>query len=207
MSALALQKAMRGRLTAFPAVTALVHPKDIVDRHGAPVTFPCIMLGEDQEVDAEVTLARRHVRIFATLHVWDRSTSTVGVKRIAGAVRDALHDAPLELNEGRLVDLRHTATRYLRDPDGETAHAVVTVEALIEEAIRQPNEPMLKAIGTIRALVARGNEYAEEAIFDATDTLAELLAELEAGTRPYPDPAVAAAVAALEALLEDADHD
>lgn len=133
MSALALQKAIRGRLTAFPAVTALVSPANVVDRHGAPSAFPAIVLGEDQEVDAEVSFERRHVTVYATLHVWDRSPTSVTVKAIAEAIRKAVHGADLALDGARLLDLKHAGSRYLRDPDGKTAHAVVTIEALIEE--------------------------------------------------------------------------
>lgn len=130
---LALQRAIRGRLVGSPAVVAVVDPVNIVDRHGAPMAFPSIILGEDQEVDAEITFARRHVRAFAILHVWDRASTFVTVKTIAGAIREAIHGVDLALDEGRLLDLKHTGTRYLRDLDGKTAHAVVTLEALIEE--------------------------------------------------------------------------
>ena len=132
-AALALQKAVRGRLVASPAVLALVEAAQIVDRHGTPAAFPSILLGEDQELDAEITFERRHVRVFSTLHVWDRSAGTTRAKAIAGAIRDALHGVDLPLDAGRLLDLKHASTRYLRDPDGQTTHAVVTLEALIQE--------------------------------------------------------------------------
>ena len=134
MSALALQRAMRGRLVASPAVTGLVEAAKIVDQIGSPAAFPSIVLGEDQEVDAELTFERRHLRVYSTLHVWDRAASTVHAKTIVGAIRDALHGVDLLLGEGRLLDLKHSGTRYLRDPDGKTVHAIVTLEALIEEA-------------------------------------------------------------------------
>lgn len=136
MSALALQKAMGARLAGSSAVTDLVPAGNIVDAHGRPARFPSIILGDGQEVAADLTFERRHVTVFVDLHVWDRSPSFTSTKAIAGAIRAALHDAELVLvlDEGRLLDLNHAGTRYLRDPDGQTAHAVVTIEALVEEA-------------------------------------------------------------------------
>ncbi|ACB83538.1 hypothetical protein Mpop_5448 (plasmid) [Methylorubrum populi BJ001] len=133
MSALALQKAMGARLAGFPAVTDLVPPANIVDAHGRPARFPSVILGDGQEVAADLTFERRHVTVFVDLHVWDRSPSFTSTKAIAGAIRAALHGDDLVLDEGRLLDLKHAGTRYLRDPDGQTAHAVVTIEALVEE--------------------------------------------------------------------------
>jgi hypothetical protein len=130
---LALQKAIRGRLVGSPALVALVPAANIVDRHGRPSAFPSVIMGEDQEVDAEITFERRHIRVFVTLHVWDRSPNLVSIKAIAGAIRSAVHGVDLALDEGRLLDLKATGARYLRDPDGLTAHGVVTLEALIEE--------------------------------------------------------------------------
>lgn len=132
VSAVALQKALRARLATFPAVTALVPPANIGDRHGRPAAFPSIVMGEDQEIDAEVTLERRHVRVFVTLHTWDRSPALVTVKTITAAIAAAIRP-DLMLDLGRLVDLRLSGARYMRDPDGLTAHGVVTLEALVEE--------------------------------------------------------------------------
>ena len=134
MSALALQRAVGARLAAFAPLTALVSPANITDAHGLPAAFPSVILGEAQEVPAEVSFERRHLRVYLTLHAWDRSTGTASVKRIADAIRAALLDADLTLDAGRLLDLAHGGTRILRDPSGEIAHAVVTVEGLVEEA-------------------------------------------------------------------------
>lgn len=133
MSTVAFQRALRGRLAAFPAVVALVPPANIGDRHGRPAAFPCIIMGEDQEADAELTLERRHRRVFVTLHTWDRSPALVTVKAITAVIGKAI-EAELPLEEGRLLDLKLSGARYLRDPDGVTAHGVVTLEALLEEA-------------------------------------------------------------------------
>lgn len=134
-AALALQKAVRTRLTSYAAVAALVPADNIIDRHARPEVFPCIVMGEDQEIGEDVTLTRHHLRVFATLHVWHRETGLTGVKAIAGAIRDAVKAGFPELDTPyRRVDIRYEGARFLRDPDGVTAHGVVTLEALIEDA-------------------------------------------------------------------------
>ena len=106
----------------------------ILDRNARPAPDPSIILGEDQELDAD-RIARDVVRIYSTLHVWKKEQGLVGVKAIAGAVRSALQNGRLEMDAGfHCGDCVVTSTRFLRDPDGETAHGVLTVEALVREA-------------------------------------------------------------------------
>jgi hypothetical protein len=132
--ALALQKAIRARLVAS-AVTALVPANSIIDRNERPETFPCIVIGEDQTIDDPAPLARDRVTVFATLHLWHREAGLVGVKQIAGAIRTALAEDALTLDDWHVVDMMIQSTRYLRDPDGQTAHGVLTVEATLQELV------------------------------------------------------------------------
>ena len=131
-ASLAVQRAIGARLVASEAVTALVPAANILDRNSRPAPMPSIILGEDQEVD-EGDIARHNIRVYATLHVWKRETGLTGVKAIAGAIRSALGDSRPEGDGFHFADCRVSSTRFLRDPDGETAHGVVTVEALVQE--------------------------------------------------------------------------
>lgn len=135
---LALQKAIRARLVATSAVTALVPAANIVDRHQLPVLNPSIVLGEDQEVDPEFqTLKRKMVRVYSTIHVWKRESSLVGVKQIAGAIRRAIENTrKLNLNDPDFMcsDCRVDGVRFTRDPDGETSHAVITLDSIVSKA-------------------------------------------------------------------------
>ncbi len=134
-ASLAVQKAIRGRLVATPAVTLLVPSGSILDRNALPAPDPSIIIGEDQLVD-EGRLARNVVRVFSTLHIWKKELGTTGVKAIADAVRIALRSASLPTTDGcQFGDCYVSGTRVLRDPDGETAHGVVTVETLVSEAL------------------------------------------------------------------------
>ncbi|MEN3239049.1 DUF3168 domain-containing protein [Methylobacterium ajmalii] len=128
----ALEVALRARLVAFAPLTALVPPELIGDRHGLPHELPCIIIGDGQEVPAGISFERRHVHAFTNLHIWDRMPNLGTVKELAELVRDALRGVELQPEGYRLLDLSWSGARYLRDPSGK-AHAVVTLEALLEE--------------------------------------------------------------------------
>ncbi|TFF27515.1 DUF3168 domain-containing protein [Jiella endophytica] len=132
-AALAVQKAIRGRLAVSASVTDLVPAASILDRNSRPAPDPSIILGEDQEVDEE-RIARNVVRVYSTLHVWKKEAGLVGVKAIAGAIRASVQSARFASIEGfHFGDCRVSSTRFMRDPDGETAHGVVTIETLVSE--------------------------------------------------------------------------
>ncbi|MGP2493510.1 DUF3168 domain-containing protein [Mesorhizobium sp. PUT5] len=129
---LALQKALRARLVATGAVTALVPAASILDANQRPAPSPSIIIGEGQAIEGD-RLDRRDQRLVLTLHVWKKEPGITGVKAIAGAIRAAL-SLKFEENDGyHFADCRVSSMRFLRDPDGETAHGVVTVEALVCE--------------------------------------------------------------------------
>lgn len=132
---LAVQKAIRDRLVAMAAVTALVPAAAILDRHARPAPDPSIIIGEGQTLEGG-DIARRVQRVVLDLHVWKREPGLAGVKAIAGAIRAAINSANWRLfldAPWHCGDCRVTHMRYLRDPDGETAHGVVTVETLVAE--------------------------------------------------------------------------
>ena len=132
-AAIAVQKAIRARLIGASAVTALVPATSILDRHARPAPDPSIILGEDQTVQGE-GLARDMVRVFSTLHLWKREPSLEGVKAIAGTIRTAIHAGRLDLETGfQCGDCFVSSSRFMRDPDGETSHGVVTVETMVSE--------------------------------------------------------------------------
>lgn len=130
---LAVQKAIRARLVESLAVTALVPATNILDRNARPAPDPSIIIGEDQTID-EARLARNVVRVYSTLHVWKKEPGLAGVKLIAGEIRAAIRPANLPVIDGfHFGDCYVSNTRFLRDPDGETAHGVVTIETLVSD--------------------------------------------------------------------------
>lgn len=132
-ASLAVQKAIGARLVATSGVTALVAAADIADRGGRPVSFPCISIGDAMEIDEGLDLARTHVRVYATLHLWAREPGLAGVKAIGAAVKAALKAKFAPLDGIRFLDVRTETIRYMRDPGGELSHGVFDVEALVQE--------------------------------------------------------------------------
>lgn len=133
---LEVQKALRARFTTTAALMALVPAQNVLDSNQRPAPVPSIILGESQSVDEGTSLRRAHVRVFHTVHVWKREPSLEGVKAIGSEIRRAI-------GFGRLVvasplhcaDVLVSSMRYLRDPDGEHSHGIITIEALITEAL------------------------------------------------------------------------
>lgn len=131
---LALQTAIRQRLVGTPSVVALVQPVAIFDRSSRPERFPCIVIGEGMTVRENVTLAPRHFRAFATIHLWTKTDDLATTKGLAWAVARAIRTPPRPSLEGwhtLLLDVDDA--RYMRDPKPELSHAVMTVSALVEE--------------------------------------------------------------------------
>lgn len=133
-ASLDLQTALRARLTGTPAFTAIIPGDNVLDRGGRPERFPCLIIGEGQEIAEDLTLDRQHVRVILDLHAWAREIGIVAVKQAADAIRASVIEWAPTLPAHRVVNLRHTASRYMRDPDGEHSHAIVTIEALLREA-------------------------------------------------------------------------
>lgn len=131
---LALQKALLARLATTADVTALVPAANMVDGFGIPQRFPSIVLGEGQVVREPLTLEARHRRIYATAHIWTKSAPAA--RAIAGAVTAAVERLPFSNLDGghHAISTVVSSTRFLRDPDGETAHGVLTVDCLMEVA-------------------------------------------------------------------------
>ena len=131
-ASLAFQKAARAKLIAAAAVIALVPASNIVDANARPEAFPRINLGEDQELPADEVVGR-YTQLTSTLHVWSREPGLAGAKAIADTVKRALRLHLWTLGNYRCIDCKFSSARFIRDPDGLTAHGIVTFDSLIEE--------------------------------------------------------------------------
>lgn len=132
---LEVQAALRARFTTTASLMALVPALSVLDTNQRPAPVPSIILGESQSVDEGTSLRRSHTRVYHTVHVWTREASLEQVKRIGGEIRRAIGFGRLTVAQPyHCADVRVSSTRFLRDPDGEHSHGVVTVEALISEA-------------------------------------------------------------------------
>lgn len=128
---LIIQKAIRAALVADAGLIALVPAAAILDTNSRPAPSPSIILGEDQLVDDGDMIARDLLHVYSTLHLWKAEAGLVGVKGIAGEITLTFRAGKPDLTADgfQLVDWRVSSTRFLRDPDGVTAHGVVTVES------------------------------------------------------------------------------
>lgn len=131
---LALQKAIRARLVATSAVTALVPAANVLDKNSRPEVFPSINIGEGQTVPGDGLARNRHT-VFADLHVWQTEAGLAVNKAIVGAIRQAF-GAPFYTIDGHHVaDLSITSAHFMRDPDGVHSHGIVSIEAQLVEIV------------------------------------------------------------------------
>jgi hypothetical protein len=131
---IALQKTIRARLIGTAAVTGLVPAVSILDTNARPAPDPSIIIGEGQAVDEGDSISRSLTRVYLDLHVWKKEPSTAGVKAIAGAIRGAMKTGKLAAVDGfHFADCYVQSTRFMRDPDGESSHGVVTINAKVLE--------------------------------------------------------------------------
>ena len=130
-ASLPLQKAIVAALKADLFVATLVGTR-IYDAVPMNATKPYVSFGPFQLL-AEEGDCIEGGEIIVQLDAWAVGPDTVEVKRLGSAVAMALDNAPLALDENqRLVMLEIQNIQYLREPDGLTAHGVLTVRALTE---------------------------------------------------------------------------
>ena len=120
---LAIQRAMRARLIAAPAVTALVPAERIFDGRWRTEQLPCIIIGEGSVLYS-----------YLDVHVWAREEGFELAKEITGAIRTALKQAPWTA-EGHIVHgITVSKARFIRGKDAENAHAIISVDAIMQGA-------------------------------------------------------------------------
>lgn len=127
----ALRTAIHAALAANPALIAVLGGARIHDMPPASPDFPYVTLGEAQISDwSTATESGEEHRL--TLHAWSRQGGHSEAHAVAGALQQALHDAPLILPGHRLVNLRATTTEIRRETGGRTYRAQVRFRAIIE---------------------------------------------------------------------------
>ncbi len=130
-ASLSLQKAIYAWLMADAALKAEIgDPARIYDDPPAEAAFPYLTLGESRaRALAGVEGAVEHeVRLYA----YSKYAGRLEIKRIMGAVHDALHDAPLMPQDHQLVSIRFVFNDAFRRNDGETYQAVSRFRAVTQ---------------------------------------------------------------------------
>ncbi|EKS28690.1 DUF3168 domain-containing protein [Afipia felis] len=129
----ALRAAIHTALRDDSRLTAVLGGTRVYDEPPRNAAFPYVTLGEARLMDSsgEGGETQEHQ---LTLHAWSRQGGHREAHMIAGALLQALDDAPLPLEENRLVNLRFALADIRRENDGKTYHALVRFRAVTEPA-------------------------------------------------------------------------
>jgi hypothetical protein len=133
IAAASLRAAIRDALAADGALTILLGGAKIYDEVPRAASYPYVSLGEARVTDfsAGDQPGEEHQ---LTLHAWSQQGGHREAHMIAGALLQALDDAPLSLAGQHLVNLRFAVADIRREPDGRTYHALVRFRAVTEPA-------------------------------------------------------------------------
>jgi len=127
----ALRAAIHDALLADGALTSLLGGARVYDEPPRAVAFPYVTIGEARVSDfSTATEAGEEHQL--TLHAWSRQGGHREAHMIAGALLQALDEAPLALADHRLVNLRFALADVRREADGRTYHALVRFRAVTE---------------------------------------------------------------------------
>ena len=132
-AAAALRAAIHDALAADGALAALLGGPKVYDEPPKSAAFPYVTLGEArvENFSAGSDAGEEH-RL--TLHAWSQQGGHRQAHMIAGALLQALDDAPLVLSGHTLVNLRFATADIRRESDGRTYHALVRFRAVTEPA-------------------------------------------------------------------------
>jgi hypothetical protein len=103
----------------------------IYDEPPKAATYPYITLGESRLSDFS-TGTEEGEEHQLTLHAWSHQGGHREAHLIAGALLQALDDAPLSVTGHTLVNLRFSVADIRREADGRTYHAIVRFRAVTE---------------------------------------------------------------------------
>jgi hypothetical protein len=131
----ALRAAVHDALIADTPLTALLGGPNVFDRAPSAAAFPYVTLGEMRVTDfsaGDVPGKDSTLEHQLVLHAWSRQGGHKEAHLIAGALLQALDDAPLTLADHMLVNFRFATADVRREADGRTYHALVRFRAVTE---------------------------------------------------------------------------
>lgn len=132
-ASVALRAAVYDALIADASLTSVLGGPKIYDEPPRAAAFPYVTLGEARIADFSAGSERTHEHQL-TLHAWSRQGGHKQAHQIAGALLQALDDAPLSLADNILVNFRFSVADVRREADGRTYHALVRFRAVTEPA-------------------------------------------------------------------------
>lgn len=132
-ASLAAQRAAVTAMRSRAALTALIPSTNIMDRSGFPERMPCILVGEAQVQGDDIDCADLS-DIYLDVHVWAEENVMTKCKDISGEVRRALRNLSVTQN-GFALDFNFESANYMRDPNGQHSHGVLTFYVTAEDTV------------------------------------------------------------------------
>ncbi|WP_206517589.1 DUF3168 domain-containing protein [Mesorhizobium sp. M7A.F.Ca.CA.004.12.1.1] len=132
-----MQIAIVARLKGFADLVSLIADRvyDEVPRDKATkqvtADFPYVAFDGDQVLPNDFDCIPGS-EIYFDMSAWSRAVGSAEVKKIANAVRLALHEYELPLTENALLSFELYKRDVVRDPDGKTSRARLTFRAVVE---------------------------------------------------------------------------
>ena len=132
MSSVALQQAIYAALAVATDLQALIgDPPRLFDYVPRDSDFPYVVIGDATQSDWS-TATEDGTEHQLTINAWSRSTGHKEAKTIAEIIRVTLNNAALSVSGATLIDIRHLATDFTRQPDGQTYRASLRFRAVTE---------------------------------------------------------------------------
>ncbi len=130
-AAVSLRAAVHDALAGNSQLVSVLGGPKIYDEPPKQAVFPYVTLGEARVADFS-TGTESGEEHQLTLHAWSRQGGHKQAHVIAGALLQALDDAPLTLADHSLVNFRFAVADVRREADGRTYHALVRFRAVTE---------------------------------------------------------------------------
>lgn len=126
------QSAIVTALNASADIKTLIgDPPRIYETVPTGAKFPYLALGESQNVP-DLADCIDAATVYADLHIWSVDSGFAECQSIAATALAVITAATLTMTQNRCVDCMSNGIRYLRDPDGITRHAVLTIKGLVD---------------------------------------------------------------------------
>lgn len=127
----ALRASVHAALANDSALTALLGGAKIYDEVPRGAQFPYVTFGDSRAsaLAADGEAMEEHLIV---LHAWSRQGGRHEAHIIAGALLQALDDAPLTLAGHHLVNMRFSVADIRREADGRTYRALIRFRAVTE---------------------------------------------------------------------------
>lgn len=129
---LRLQQSIYEALSADTPLNEALGGSRIYDSPSRDAVFPYVTIDQISARDWS-TGSDAGLEHTATLSVWSRYAGKREVYTVLDAIRACLHEAPLDLPGGSLINLRFEMSSIGRDDDGTTYHGVIRFRAVTEQ--------------------------------------------------------------------------